>query len=179
MKEELSGNILCEGAQGIWLDIDYGNYPYVTSSTTLPFSACSLGFSHQKIRNVYGAAKIYDTRVGVDPDFGDELLQNETLNNIAIIGKEFGTTTGRKRKVNWLNLSKLVEAINISGTTHVIISKTDILTEIDTYNLIEDEIKSFCSLEEITNYIDSVIKKKCEFVKNIIYSDNPRHIRFD
>lgn len=179
MKEELSGNILCEGAQGIWLDIDCGNYPYVTSSTTLPFSACSLGFSHQKIRNIYGAAKIYDTRVGVDPDFGDELLENETLNNIAIIGKEFGTTTGRKRKVNWLNLLKLVEAINISGTTHVIISKTDILKEIDTYKLLEDGTKTFGSLVEITKYIDSVIKERCEFVKNIIYSDNPKHIQFD
>tara|TARA_B100000787_G_C16193917_1_gene299355 strand:+ start:824 stop:1873 length:1050 start_codon:yes stop_codon:yes gene_type:complete len=178
MDEILSGDILCEGAQGIWLDIDSGNYPYVTSSTTLPFSACSLGFAPQKIRHIYGAAKIYDTRVGVDPDFGDDLLKNETLNNIAIIGKEFGTTTGRKRKVNWLNLTKLVEGIKISGTTHVIISKTDILTEIETYKLIEGEIKTFQSLEELTNYIDKTIKQNCEFVETILYSNNPKHINF-
>ena len=87
-KGELFGDILCEGAQGFWLDINYGNYPYVTSSNTLPYSACSLGFSPQKIRHIYGAVKIYDTRVGVDPDFPDKLLEDEVLNKIAIIGKE-------------------------------------------------------------------------------------------
>ena len=126
MKEALYGTILCEGAQGFWLDIDYGNYPYVTSSCTLPYSACSLGFPPQCIRHIYGAAKIYDTRVGVDPDFSDDLLKDKVLNSIATVGNEFGTTTGRMRKVNWLDLGKLIQAIIISGTTHVVISKTDI-----------------------------------------------------
>ena len=71
--ENLYGAILCEGAQGFWLDIEYGNYPYVTSSSTLPYGACSLGFSPKIIRRIYGAVKIYDTRVGYDPDFPDEL----------------------------------------------------------------------------------------------------------
>ena len=61
--------ILCEGAQGALLDIHYGNYPYVTSSTTLPYGACSLGFSPQKINNIYGIAKCYSTRSGIDPYF--------------------------------------------------------------------------------------------------------------
>ena len=68
MNEELYGTILCEGAQGFWLDINYGNYPFVTSSVTLPYSACSLGFPPCKINTIYGAAKIYDTRVGYDPE---------------------------------------------------------------------------------------------------------------
>ena len=180
MEEELSGDILCEGAQGIWLDIDYGNYPYVTSSTTLPYSACSLGFPPQKIRHIYGAAKMYDTRVGVDPYFKDDLLGDPVLNSIAMAGNEFGTTTGRKRKVNWMNITKLSEAINLSGTTHVIISKTDVLKEVGVYKLIElEEMKEFNNLDEMKDYIDIFIKKKCVLVKQIIYSDSPRYIHFD
>ena len=83
----LYGNILCEGAQGVWLDIDYGNYPYVTSSNTLPYAACSLGFSPKYIRHIYGAAKIYDTRSGVDPDFPEELFKNKELELIGIYGE--------------------------------------------------------------------------------------------
>ena len=64
--ENLYGNILCEGAQGFWLDINQGNYPYVTSSVTLPYGACSLGFPPQLIRNIYGASKIYDTVCSVE-----------------------------------------------------------------------------------------------------------------
>lgn len=180
MRDSLYGDILCEGAQGVWLDIDYGNYPYTTSSTTLPFSACSLGFPPQKIRHIYGAAKIYDTRVGVDPDFKDDLLENKTLNDIAILGNEFGTTTGRKRKVNWLNLPKLAEAIIISGTTHIIISKTDVLTRIGIFKIIEQgDVKSFGNFEAMKDYIGNYIKNRCELVEKIIYSDSPRYINFD
>ena len=136
---DLFGDILCEGAQGFWLDINYGNYPYITSSYTLPYSACSLGFPPQKIRKIYGAAKIYDTRVGVDPEFNEELLNDSVLNKIAEIGNEFGTTTGRMRKVNWLNLDKLVKSINISGTTDVIISKVDVLEIISVFKYIWNE----------------------------------------
>ena len=97
--EQLSGEILCEGAQGIWLDLDWGNYPYVTSSTTLPYGACSLGFPTQKIRRIYGAAKIYDTRSGIDPEFPDTLLEDSVLARIGEVGAEYGVTTGRRRKV--------------------------------------------------------------------------------
>ena len=109
--EVLEGKILCEGAQGFWLDIDHGNYPYVTSSNTLPYSSCSLGFPHQKIRKIYGAVKIYDTRVGIDPEFSDELDNNEELIKIAETGKEYGTTTGRLRKVNYLNINTLIHLV--------------------------------------------------------------------
>ena len=77
--EKLFGTVLCEGAQGIWLDIDHGLYPYVTSSTTLPYGACSIGFPPQKIRRIWGAAKIYDTKSGEDPRFPDTLFENELL----------------------------------------------------------------------------------------------------
>ena len=132
---EISGTVLCEGAQGNWLDINFGNYPFVTSANTFPYAACSLGFSPRKIRNIYGAAKIYDTRVGVDPDFGDELLEDITLSEIAKVGNEFGATTGRTRKVNWLNLDLLIKSINMSGCNIVVISKEDILETVGVFKL--------------------------------------------
>ena len=95
----MAGNILCEGAQGVWLDMDAGNYPYVTSSTTLPYGACSLGFPAQKINRVWGAAKMYDTRSGEDPLFPDSLFQNEDLERVALTGCEYGVTTGRSEKL--------------------------------------------------------------------------------
>jgi adenylosuccinate synthase len=133
--EKLYGNILCEGAQGFRLDIDYGNYPYVTSSSTLPYMACSLGFSPIYIRQIIGCAKIYDTRSGVDPDFPQDLHNNKELKLIAEIGNEVGVTTGRGRIVNYLNLDKLIEAINISGCNNIVISKCDILEKVDIYKL--------------------------------------------
>jgi adenylosuccinate synthase len=99
--------ILCEGAQGVWLDIDWGNYPHVTSSNTLPYAACSLGFPPQKIRNVWGCAKAYDTRSGTDPEFPESLSENEHLEFLQWKGQEYGVTTGRKRHVNWLNIDRL------------------------------------------------------------------------
>ena len=158
----LYGNVLCEGSQGFWLDINYGNYPYVTSSTTLPYGACSLGFSPHLIRNIYGACKIYDTRSGNDPDFPESLLIDTELSQIVDCGKEYGTTTGRKRKVNWLNLDKLIEAINISGTTILIVSKVDVMEIVGIFKLIHNEtIHWFDCLQSMKKYIDSTLRKKC------------------
>ena len=113
--EELFGNILCEGAQSFWLDINYGDYPYVTSSETLPYAACSLGFSPKKIRDIIGVAKIYDTKSGVDPLFPESLWQDEELNRLIELGQEYGTTTGRKRLINWLNFDKLKSKVVVSS----------------------------------------------------------------
>jgi len=175
--EKLHGDILCEGAQGFWLDINYGNYPYITSSTTLPYGACSLGFSPKLIRNIYGASKIYDTRSGVDPLFPPELLEDNELKQIATLGEEYGVTTGRPRIVNWLNLDMLIKAIAISGTTHVIVSKTDILEQVGVYKCkYKDNIITFDTLELIKEYIDNVIIENCPFVEKIVYSNNPHSV---
>ena len=175
--EELKGNVLCEGAQGFWLDLDYGNYPYVTSSTTLPYASCSLGFPPQKIRKIYGAAKAYDTRSGKDPDFPEDLLDNHELVMIGDAGEEFGVTTGRRRKVNWLNMNKLVKAINISGTTNVIISKVDILETIEMYRFIyNDEVVSFKSLESMKWSITDILNEECFLIEDVIYSTSPQNI---
>jgi adenylosuccinate synthase len=170
--EKLYGNILCEGAQGFWLDINYGNYPYITSSTTLPYGACSLGFSPKLINNIYGACKIYDTRSGLDPEFPEELLDYKELLSVCDAGMEYGTTTGRRRKVNWLELNKLKEAINISGTTHLIISKLDVLEYINLFKLKNNKIVSFHNIELMKQYINHYLKKNCNELVEIIYSDN-------
>lgn len=175
--ENLYGNILCEGAQGFHLDINYGNYPFVTSSETLPYAACSLGFSPRRIKNIYGCAKIYDTRSGEDPLFPASLLQNETLLKIADLGKEYGVTTGRRRKVNWLNLDKLIEAVKIGGATHVVINKCDILEEVGVFRLRYDNtLIQFENLQEMQNFIKDTLRRKCADVKHTYFSSNPETI---
>ena len=173
----LQGEILCEGAQSFWLDINYGNYPYVTSSETLPYNACSLGFSPKKIRDIIGVAKIYDTKSGVDPLFPESLWKDDELNQIIDFAQEYGSTTGRKRLVNWLNLNKLKEAVRISGVTKLIINKCDILENINKYKIITDDTSGpsyidFIDFSSMKEYIINEIKDYCEIVfsgnKNII-----------
>jgi adenylosuccinate synthase len=172
--EELSGNVLCEGAQGIWLDIDHGLYPYVTSSTTLPYGACSIGFPPQKIRRVWGAAKIYDTKSGEDPRFPNSLLEDEVLLRLADLGEEYGVTTGRRRKVNWLNLNMLISAINLSGTTNLVISKCDVIEQLGEFKLYyNDELVWFLGLEDMCGFITLKVTQSCEMVKEIRYSSSP------
>lgn len=175
--ENMYGNILCEGAQGFWLDIDYGNYPYVTSSNTLPYGACSLGFSPKKINKIYGAAKIYDTRVGCDPQFPDELFQNEELMKLCEEGKEYGTTTGRKRCVNYLNIDRLVDAINISGTTELIISKVDIAEKVKIFKIIcSKKIIEFENINKMKENIAHILHNSCDGLESIYFSNSPLEI---
>ena len=171
---ELYGNVLCEGAQGFWLDINEGNYPYTTSSVTLPYSACSLGFSPKLIDDIYGAVKIYDTRSGIDPFFPDELLDNVELHKIGEVGEEYGVTTKRRRKVNWLNLNKLIYAINVSGVNILIISKVDILEQIGVFKLYYDDIVvTYGNMNEMKEYITLKIGSECPNVSSIKFSNNP------
>lgn len=176
--EKLEGKILCEGAQGVWLDLDHGNYPYVTSSCTLPYGACSLGFPSQKIRNIWGAAKVYDTRSGEDPDFPETLFDNKELLDICDLGKEYGVTTGRRRKVNYLDLNRLIKSINITGTTHAVISKCDILNELGVFKLFWDkeEPTVFATLDMFKDFIDEKIKENSPLVEEVIFSSSPEKI---
>jgi len=174
---ELFGKILCEGAQSFWLDINYGNYPYVTSSETLPYNACSIGFSPKKIREIIGVAKIYDTKSGVDPLFPESLWNNEYLNKIIELGKEFGSTTGRKRIVNWLRINHLKQAIKISGVTKLIINKCDILQDLNKYKITTDDnlgpsCLDFFDFTSMKQHIINELEEHCQIVfsgnKNLI-----------
>ncbi|MBD0331330.1 MAG: adenylosuccinate synthase [Chitinophagaceae bacterium] len=119
--------VLAEGAQGSMLDIDFGTFPFVTSSNTISAGVCSgLGVAPQKIREVIGVSKAYCTRVGSGP-FPTE-LDNETGEQLRKIGSEFGATTGRPRRCGWLDLVALQYACMINGVTQIIMTKTDVLS---------------------------------------------------
>jgi adenylosuccinate synthase len=119
-------NILAEGAQGIMLDIDYGDYPNVTSSNTLPANVClGLGVSHRAIRNIYGVMKAYTTKVG-GGDFPARIKDMEVEKLFQDAGHEFGATTGRPRMCGWLDLFALRYAIGLSGVNKIFINKADI-----------------------------------------------------
>ena len=119
-------NILAEGAQGIMLDIDYGDYPNVTSSNTLPANvALGLGVSHRVIRDVYGVIKAYTTKVG-GGDFPARIKDMEVEKLFQDAGHEFGATTGRRRMCGWLDLCAIRYAIGLSGTNKIFINKADI-----------------------------------------------------
>lgn len=145
-------SVLCEGAQGTMLDIDFGSYPFVTSSNTVAAGACTgLGIAPRRIGRVYGIFKAYCTRVGSGP-FPTELF-DATGEEICSIGHEFGAVTGRKRRCGWLDLVALRYAVMINGATHLIMMKSDVLDSFDTikvcnaYRLADGSITSdfpFC-----------------------------------
>ncbi|MCW3075603.1 MAG: adenylosuccinate synthase [Bacteroidetes bacterium] len=122
--------ILAEGAQGSLLDIDFGSYPFVTSSNTICAGACNgLGIPPNKIGNVIGIFKAYCTRVGSGP-FPTE-LENETGEKIRQIGREFGSTTGRARRTGWLDIPALKYAIMVNGVTELMMMKADVLSDFE------------------------------------------------
>ncbi|MEN8157440.1 MAG: adenylosuccinate synthase [Bacteroidota bacterium] len=124
-------SILAEGAQGTLLDIDFGSYPYVTSSNTICAGACTgMGIAPSTIGEVYGIFKAYCTRVGSGP-FPSELLDDEG-EKLRAIGKEFGATTGRPRRCGWLDLVALKYSLMLNGVTQLIMTKTDVLDTFDT-----------------------------------------------
>jgi adenylosuccinate synthase len=119
--------MLAEGAQGTMLDVDFGSYPFVTSSNTISAGACTgLGISPRKVGDVFGIFKAYCTRVGSGP-FPTELC-DETGNTMRNTGREFGSTTGRPRRCGWLDIPALNYAIMINGVTKLFIMKSDILS---------------------------------------------------
>ena len=140
MYQELHNNddfeeikILFEGAQGFGLDIDWGDYPYVTSSHCTVGGAILNGVPPQAIRDVWGVSKAYETYVGakefqgIDPEL--ELIRE--------LGDEYGATTGRPRQTNWLDLDMLEKAIKINGVTKLVMNKVDILEELQHWKLYE------------------------------------------
>lgn len=123
--------ILAEGAQGTLLDIDFGSYPFVTSSNTISAGACTgLGIAPSRIGEVYGIFKAYCTRVGSGP-FPTE-LEDENGEKLRNNGHEFGSVTGRPRRCGWLDLVALKYAIQINGVTQLIMMKADVMDDFDT-----------------------------------------------
>ena len=149
-------NILAEGAQGTLLDIDFGSYPFVTSSNTTTAGACiGLGISPNKILNVFGIFKAYCTRVGAGP-FPTELFDN-IGKKIASNGNEFGSTTGRARRCGWLDIPALKYSIMLNGVTELYMMKADVLSDFNEikvcvgYNYNGEKIDYFPSSIESEN----------------------------
>lgn len=135
-------SILAEGAQAAGLDIEFGTYPYVTSSITTSAGVCSgLGVSPKRIGTIYGVMKAYSTRVGNGP-FTTELF-DEVGEYISKSGSEFGSTTGRKRRCGWLNLEEVKYYCMICGVDKIIMTKTDILSGLEEIKLFDGEYKEF------------------------------------
>ena len=123
-------SVLCEGAQGTMLDIDFGSYPFVTSSNTVCAGACTgLGLGPNKIGRVFGIMKAYCTRVGAGP-FPTELF-DETGKKIRDLGHEYGAVTGRERRCGWIDLVALRYSIMVNGVTELIMMKSDVLDSFD------------------------------------------------
>jgi len=126
-------SILCEGAQGSLLDVDFGSYPFVTSSNTICAGACTgLGIAPSRIGQVYGIFKAYCTRVGSGP-FPTELF-DETGKQMRVIGHEYGAVTGRERRCGWIDLVALRYTIMLNGVTQLLMMKSDVL---DTFPVIK------------------------------------------
>lgn len=147
--------ILFEGAQGFGLDIDWGDYPYVTSSTCTVGAAIANGVPPNKIRHVWGITKAYETYVG-----GKSFEPNDPIfPKIRELGMEYGATTGRPRQCNWLDARLLQRAANINGVTHVVFNKADILKKVGVWKVydLNGNIKSFNNELEMQVYISELL----------------------
>ena len=132
--QQAGKSILAEGAQGSLLDIDFGTYPFVTSSNTTAAGACTgLGVAPNQIGDVFGIFKAYTTRVGSGP-FPTELF-DEVGETMGRIGNEFGSTTGRPRRCGWLDLVALKYAVRVNGVTQLMMMKGDVLSGFDTLKI--------------------------------------------
>jgi adenylosuccinate synthase len=154
--------VLAEGAQGSMLDVDFGTFPYVTSSSTISGGVCTgLGVAPQKIKEVFGVTKAYCTRVGGGP-FPTELL-DETGELIRKTGNEFGSTTGRPRRCGWIDLVALQFACMVNGVTQLVMTKADVLDGLNELSLcngykIDGEEKNFVPFQMNKVKIEPVYK---------------------
>tara|TARA_Y100000592_G_scaffold16485_1_gene24521 strand:+ start:9457 stop:10461 length:1005 start_codon:yes stop_codon:yes gene_type:complete len=160
--------ILFEGAQGFGLDIDWGDYPFVTSSHCTVGGAILNGVPPQAIRDVWGVAKIYETYVGakdfegIDPEF--DLIRD--------IGEEYGATTGRPRQINWMDVDLLEKAAKINGVTKMVINKVDVLDQIETWKLFHGvDMLQFKNAGSMYDYIESHLGEAKPGI-NVLFSGN-------
>ena len=163
--------VLCEGAQGFGLDIDWGDYPFVTSSHCTTAGAIANGIPHTTIRDVWGVAKVYETYVGAK-SFEDST--NDIFEKIRIAGSEFGATTGRPRQVGWLELEMLKKSLRVNGVTKAVFNKADILENVGQWSILDGpDTISFKSSDEMEDWLSSELEDFCDF---LIFSGDPHKI---
>jgi len=176
--------ILAEGAQGTMLDVDFGTYPFVTSSNTICAGVCSgLGIAPRSIGNVYGIVKAYCTRVGSGP-FPTE-LNDESGDLLRDNGNEYGSTTGRPRRCGWLDLVALNYAIMLNGVTHLMVTKADVLSGFDelqvcTHYRIENDVITEFPFDVVNKDIEPIYKEMNGWSENLqdlsLFKDSPQQL---
>ena len=190
--------VLAEGAQGSMLDIDFGTFPYVTSSNTISAAVCNgLGVAPQKIGDVIGVSKAYCTRVGSGP-FPTE-LENETGELLRKVGSEFGATTGRPRRCGWIDLVALQYACMLNDVTQIVMTKADVLDAFSTLEMctsykingeekseipfqmthckIEPQYQQFAGWNQPTTAIKNVVDLPAEMKTYIDFIDKYLHVK--
>jgi adenylosuccinate synthase len=169
----INRKVLCEGAQGWQIDIDWGDYPYVTSSHCTIGSVCLNGIPPQKIRRVIGTMKAYETYSGFKTHFMDET--DEDLKKLQVAGNEFGATTGRPRKTRWLDLDEVARSVQVNGVTEVIINKIDVLEEVGVFKMyLNGELQEYKNVEEFKSVVGLTLWFKG--VDKTIWSGTPNSI---
>ena len=163
--------VLFEGAQGFALDVDWGDYPYVTSSHCTTAGAMLSGVPPKSIRNVYGVAKAYETYVGAK-SFQPE---GEVFNKLREVGEEYGATTGRPRQCNWMDLALLDRAVTVNGVTHLIFNKMDILREMESWTVNLNSYSKSCIKFQSENELKDYLKYRYRETQ-VIFSDHPERI---
>ena len=147
-------SFLAEGAQGYWLDVDFGDYPYVTSSNTGVGAVLNNGFNYKQVRNVIGVIKCYSTYVGAKGYQKDD----ERFERLREIGQEYGATTGRPRQIDWLNIEEVIVACQMNGVTKLIINKMDVLRQVDSaWNYYENNMLISCANED--TFVSNIVKE--------------------
>lgn len=170
---KVSKKILCEGAQGWQIDIDWGDYPYVTSSHCTVGSVCLNGIPPQNIRKIIGTMKAYETYSGFKTHFMDDT--DKDLKRLQVAGNEFGATTGRARKTRWLGLDEVIRAIRVNGVTDVIINKVDVLEQVNVFKVFSNgQLYTLSDINEFKFFVEA--RAKTFHVNNIIWSSTPNGI---
>jgi adenylosuccinate synthase len=165
--------ILAEGAQGFGLDIDWGDYPFVTSSHCTTAGALLNGLPPKSVRNVWGVAKVYETYVG-SKKFQPE---GDVFDKIADVGEEYGATTGRRRQTNWMNMQTLERAIRMNGVTHIVFNKVDVLREVGKWAVIDEgKIIEFKTEAEMTDFVKERLTSLGLKKENVFFSESPETI---
>ena len=166
-------HILAEGAQGFGLDIDWGDYPFVTSSHCTTAGVLLNGLPPSTVRDVWGVAKMYETYVG-SKKFQPE---DEIFDKIGDAGEEFGATTGRRRQTNWMNMQTLERAIRINGVTHIVFNKVDVLRAVGTWALYDaDKTIQFGSEEKMKDFLTQRLTSLGIPKTNIYFSESKERI---
>ncbi|MEY4747301.1 MAG: Adenylosuccinate synthetase [Candidatus Parcubacteria bacterium] len=165
--------ILAEGAQGFGLDIDWGDYPFVTSSHCTTAGALLNGLPPGSVGNVWGVAKVYETYVGskvFQPD-------GDVFNRTADIGEEYGATTGRRRQVNWMNMQTLERAIRMNGVTHIVFNKVDVLRAVGRWAAIDaGKVVDFGDEASFASFVGERLQSLGIKKENIFFSESKETI---